>query len=281
MSNTPFVMHNVRWASGLQKPQVKDHLFPITYNGFNHLALDAGEVALEYGISREEQDQWAYQSQMRYQEAKAQGTFEDEILPIEVPQRKGESIVFDQDEFPKPHTTLEALSKLKTVYDSPTVTAGNAPGLDAGASAVLIMRRKKAEELKLRPLARIISIGSIALEARYLAAAPAPVIRKTLDKAHLTLEDMDRIEINEAFAAMPLVTTKILANGDMGKLKELREKTNVNGGAIAIGHPVGASGGRILTTLIYELRRIGGRYGVCAICGGLAQGDSAVIEIES
>ena len=280
MSNTPFVLHNVRWASGLEQPLIKDHLSPITYSGFNHLALDAGEVALEHGVSREEQDEWACRSQTRYQEAYSQGKFKDEIFPLRVPQTKGEDIIFDEDEFPKPGTNLKSLASLKAVYGSPTVTAGNAPGLDAGASALLLMRRKKAEKLGLKPLARIVSIASIALEPRYIAAAPAPAITKALERAGLTLDDMDLIEINEAFAAMPLVATKILADGDAEKMAELRERTNVNGGAVAIGHPVGASGGRILSTLIYELRRRGGRYGVCAICGGLAQGDSAVIEVE-
>jgi len=280
MSNTPFVLHNVRWASGLQQPQIKDHLFPITYNGFNHLALDAGEVALEHDVGREEQDQWAYRSQMRFEEAKRLGKFRDEIIPIRIPKRKGPPLVFEEDEFPKPHTSLENLSKLKTVYDSPTVTAGNAPGLDAGASAVLLMRRKKAEAMGLMPLARIVSIASIALGPRHIAAVPAPAIKKALEREGLSLDDMDRIEINEAFAAMPLVATKILADGDQEKMRELREKTNVNGGAVAVGHPVGASGGRILMTLLYELRRSEGRYGVCAICGGLAQGDAVVIEVE-
>ena len=280
MSNTPFVLHNTRWASGLEQPKIKDHLSPITYTGFNHLALDAGEVALEYGVTREEQDEWACRSQVRYQEAKSKGKFDDEIIPILVPQPRGHSLTFCEDEFPKPRTSLEELSRLKTVYGSPTVTAGNAPGLDAGASAVLLMRREKAELLNLKPLAKIVSISSVALEPRYIAAAPAPAITKALEKAHMGLDEMDLIEINEAFAAMPLVATKILSGGDDGKLREIRAKTNVNGGAVAIGHPVGASGGRILATLMYELRRSGGRCGVAAICGGLAQGDAAVIEVE-
>jgi acetyl-CoA C-acetyltransferase len=280
MSNTPFVLHNVRWASGLEQPKIKDHLFPITYTGFDSLALDAGEVALEYGITRREQDEWAYRSQMRYQEAKSKGKFDDEIIPLSVPQGRGDPSIFCEDEFPKPDTSLERLSRLKTVYGSPTVTAGNAPGLDAGASAVLLMRRKKAEESNLKPLARVLSISSVALEPRYIAAAPAPAITKALEKAHITLDEVDLIEINEAFAAMPLVATKILSDEDDRRLRELREKTNVNGGAVAMGHPVGASGGRILSTLMYELRRRGGRYGVAAICGGLAQGDAAVLEIE-
>jgi acetyl-CoA C-acetyltransferase len=255
-------------------------LCPITYNGFTHLALDAGEVALEHGIGREEQDEWALRSQMRYQDAKKRGVFEDEIIPIEIPQVKGDPLIFKEDEFPKPNTTFEKLAKLNTVYGSPTVTAGNAPGLDAGASAVLMMKRSKAEELNLKPMARIASIASIAMDPRYIAAAPAPAIEKAISKAGLAVENMDRIEINEAFAAMPLVATKILANGDPDITQKLREKTNVNGGAVAIGHPVGASGARVFMTLMYELMRIKGRYGVCAICGGLAQGDSAVIEVE-
>lgn len=280
MSNTPFVMHNVRWAKGLDQPQIKDHLFPVTYTGYKPLAYDAGEVALEHGISREEQDEWAYQSQMRYQEAKAKKVFMDEIIPIEIIQRKGEKYIFAEDEFPKPNTKLEKLAELKTVYNSLTVTAGNAPGLDAGASAIVLMKRKQANELGLDILGKIVSIASIALEPRLLAVAPAPAIEKALEKAGLTIDDIDRIEINEAFAVMPLVATKILGRGNAEKVKKLREITNVNGGAIAIGHPVGASGARILMTLLYELRRSSGRYGVCSICGGLAQGDAAVIQAE-
>jgi acetyl-CoA C-acetyltransferase len=280
MSNTPFVLHNVRWSKGLEQPKIKDHLFPITYSGFNHLALDAGEVAVEHGVTREEQDGWALRSQMRYQKAKSEGKFAEEIVPIVVNQAKGEPIPFQEDEFPKPETTIEKLSKLKTVYGSPTVTAGNAPGLDAGASAIILTRRRSAKKFGMEPLARIVSIASIALEPRFIASAPAPAIRKALNNAKLGLKDMDLIEINEAFAAMPLVATKILAEEESIDVQSLREKTNVNGGAIAIGHPVGASGGRVLGTLVHELRRRGGKYGVCAICGGLAQGDSVVVEAE-
>lgn len=280
MSNTPFVLHNVRWSKGLEQPRIKDHLFPITYSGFNHLALDAGEVAVEHGVTREEQDEWALRSQTRYQKAKSEGKFAEEIVPIMVHQAKGEPILFQEDEFPKPETTIEKLSKLKTVYGSPTVTAGNAPGLDAGASAIILMRRKTAKQLGVNPLARIVSIGSISLEPRFIASAPAPAIKKALNNGKLGLKDIDLIEINEAFAAMPLVATKILAEEESIDVESLREKTNVNGGAIAIGHPVGASGGRVLGTLVHELRRRGGKYGVCAICGGLAQGDSVLVEAE-
>ncbi len=280
MSNTPFVVHNVRWATGLQQPKIKDHLFPITYSGFNILALDAGEVALENGITRKEQDLWAYRSQMRYQRAKADGKFSDEIIPIKVPRPRGKHLMFDEDEFPQPDTTLEKLESLKTLGDSLTVTPGNAPGLDAGACAVIITSRKKAAKLGLSPMARIVSIASVATNPRDYAKVPAFSIIKALNKADFKIDDMDKIEINEAFAAVPLISTKILAGEDTKKIEGIRKKTNVNGGAIAVGHPVGASGARILMTLVYELKRTGGRYGVCAICGGLAQGDAVIIEAE-
>ncbi len=284
MSNTPFVLHDVRWSTGLTQPKIRDHLFPIGYTGYNSLAKDAGDVALEHGIGREEQDAWAVRSQQRWAEANEAGKFKDELLPVQIPQRKGEAVVFDRDEFPRPDTTLDKLAKLKTVYGSPTVTAGNAPGLDAGASAVLLMTREKARELGLAPLATVLAVASVAREPRYIASAPADAIEKALGQARLGLDDMALLEINEAFAAMPLVSSKILADryygGDTEKLARLRDKLNVNGGAVAIGHPVGASGVRILMTLTYELRRRGGGYGACGICGGLAQADAAIIRVD-
>jgi len=284
MSNTPFVLHNVRWATGLAQPKVKDHLFPIGYTGHNSLAKDAGDVALEHGIEREEQDEWAVRSQRRWAEANEAGRFKDELMQVEIPQRKGDPIVFDRDEAPRPDTTVEKLARLKPVYGSPTVTAGNAPGLDAGASAVLLMSREKAQELGLEPLATVLTLASVAREPRYIASAPADAIQKALGQAGMGLDDISLIEINEAFAAMPLVSSKILADqyygGDAEKLAQLREKINVNGGAVAMGHPVGASGARILMTLAYELRRRGGGYGACGICGGLAQSDAAIIRVD-
>jgi acetyl-CoA C-acetyltransferase len=280
MSNTPLVMNGIRWGCGLQPPVMRDHLNPISYTGFNYLAKDAGDVAMENGVTREMQDKWALGSQQKYQEALAQGKFKDELISVPIPQRKGAPVMFDADEFPKPHTTLEGLAKLPPVYGSPTVTPGNAPGLDAGASAVLLMRRSRAEELGLKPLATVLAVESVALSPEKIAEAPAPAIRKALAKTGLSLDQIDLIEINEAFAAMPLVSTKILADGDEAQWNALLRKTNVNGGAIAVGHPVGASGARILMTMMYELTRRGGGFGVCAICGGLAQGDSAVIRVD-
>ncbi len=280
MSNTPIVMNGHRWGTRLQLPFFKDHLGGGIYTGYNPLSKDAGEVAVEHGVDRKEQDLWAVRCQQRYQEAKKLNRFKDELVPVTVPQRKGDSIVFSEDAFPKPYTTIEGLSKLKTVFGSPTVTAGNAPGIDAGAAALIFMRRSKADELGLEPLATILTVQSVAMEPRLLAEAPGYVIKKALGKVGMTVWNMDLLEINEAFAAMPLVSTKILADNDLEKWEKLKDITNVNGGAIAIGHPVGASGARILMTLMYELRRRGGGYGAVGICGGLAQADGAVIRVE-
>jgi len=279
MSNPPLVMNGLRGGRGFLPPILKDHLNPITYTGFNHLAQDAGDVALRHGVSREMQDAWAYGSQMKYQEALKNGKFVDEMMTLELPSGKKGLVTFDRDEFPKADTTMEGLARLKTVYGSPTVTAGNAPGLDAGSSAIILMKRSEADRREIKPLATLLTVQSIAVQPDGIAEAPAPAIRKVLSKTGLTLDDMDLIEINEAFAAMPLVATRILSDGDDAKWKELLDKTNVNGGAIAIGHPVGASGARILMTMMYELRRRGGGKGACAICGGLAQGDAAVINV--
>ena len=280
MSNTPLLMNGHRWGAGMKPLLVQDYLNPITYREYTPLGKDAGEIAMEYGISREEQDSWAVGSHKKWAQADKDGRFNDELVPVEIPQKKGTPFVFRKDELPRPDTTMEALSKLKTIYGSPTVTAGNAPGLDAGAAALIIMRRSKAEELGIKPLATILSVASGASEPRRMAELPGFVIQKALQRASLTIDDMKLIEINEAFAAVTLVSTKILADRDKAKWKELMARTNVNGGAIAIGHPVGASGGRILMTMMYELRRRGGGYGVAGICGGLAQGDAVLIKVD-
>jgi len=282
MSNTPVVLNGHRWGTGLNKPVMIDHLNPIMYVGFNSLAKDTGEVALEHGVSREMQDEWALGSQQKYQKAKKAGKFKigEELTVVEIPKGKGGPKLLEEDEFPKPDTTIEKLAKLKTVYESPTVTAGNAPGLDAGASAIIIMKRSKAEEVGIKPMGIILSVGSVARQPRIMAEVPAFAIQQALSRADLTVDDVNVIEINEAFASMPLVSTKILAERDEAKWRTLMNKTNVNGGAIAIGHPVGASGARILLTAMYELRRRGGGVGAVGICGGLAQGDAAIIKVD-
>ncbi|MCL5951561.1 MAG: thiolase family protein [Chloroflexi bacterium] len=278
MGRAPHLLYDLRWGKRMGSVTIQDPLYALGYPDYSPVSVDAGQVALEYGVSRMEQDAWAYQSQRRYTQAHAQGKFRDEIVPFEVPQAKGEPFLLCEDEFPRPDTTLEKLAKLPTVHGSPTVTAGNAPGINAGACALLLMSRERCNGLGLEPLAQIVSVASVCMEHRMIAAVPAPTIRAAVDKAGLGLDDISLIEINEAFAAMPLVSTKILAGEDPARLQDLRAKTNVNGGAIAIGHPLGATGARLITTLIYELRRRGGGYGVGALCGGLAQGDAAVVQ---
>ncbi len=282
MPRTPHLAPSLRKESKLGHIKLIDCLFELGYTakGFNPVAVDAGEVALEYGVSREMQDAWALRSQELYAKAYDEGKFKigDELTPVVIPQKKGDPVIIEKDESPR-KTTLEALGKLKTIYGSPTVTAGNAPPMNSGATAILVMTRKKAEEKGLKPLATVVATVTAATEPRGIAVIPAYTIQKALDAAGLTIDDMRLIEINEAFAAMPLVSTKILAGGNDQKWKELQDKTNVNGGAVAIGHPVGATGARLPMTLARELRRRGGGYGVASICGGLAQGEAVILRV--
>ena len=282
MPRTPHLAPGLRKGARLGHIKLIDCLFELGYTakGFAPVAVDAGEVALEYGVTREMQDAWALGSQEKYAKAYAEGKFKigEELMPVVIPQKKGDPIVIEKDESPR-KTTMEALGKLKPIYGSPTVTAGNAPPISAGSSALLLMTRKKAEQKGLKPLATIVNIVASATAPRGIAVIPAYTIQKALDQAGLTIDDMKLIEINEAFAAMPLVSTKILAKDNAKKWKELQDKTNVNGGAIAIGHPVGASAARITMTMAYELKRRGGGYGVASICGGLAQGEAVIIKV--
>jgi len=282
MPRTPHLAPGLRKGTRIGHIKLIDCLFELGYTakGFNPVAKDAGEVALEYGVTREMQDAWALGSQEKYAKAFEAGKFNvgEELMPVVIPQKKGDPIVIEKDESPR-KTNMEALAKLKTIYGSPTVTAGNAPPISAGASAILIMTDKKAKEKGLKPMATIVTVAASATVPREIAVIPAYTIQKALKQAGLTLDDMKLIEINEAFAVLPLVSTKILANNDEKKWKELQAKTNVNGGAIAIGHPVGASAARLMMTLAYELKRRGGGYGVAAICGGLAQGEAVIIKV--
>jgi acetyl-CoA C-acetyltransferase len=272
-----------RWGTRLGHIKTEDILFELGYGkkGFNPVALDSGDVALEYGVTREDQDRWGLRSQEHWAKAYEEGKFKigEELTSVEIPQRKGEPIVFDKDEHPR-HTSMEKLAKLGPIYGSPTVTPGNAPGMNSGASAVIIMSREKALAMGLKPLAAIEAMDWAAGEPKYMATLPAKAIEKVLSRVNKNIDDMDLIEINEAFAAVTLVSLKILAGMDEDKWKALQEKTNINGGAIAIGHPVGASGARITMTLMYELMRRGGCMGVAAICGGLGQGESLVLKVE-
>ncbi len=280
MPRAPHLAPLFRWAPNkIGNLTLEDPLFEAGYKnkGFSPVTVDAGEVALEYGVTREMQDEWALKSHDRYFAADAAGKFAEELTPVVIRQRKG-TVVIEKDESPR-KTSIEALSKLPTVYGSPTVTAGNAPTLSAGASAILFMTRSEAERRKLTPLAQIIDVIAQARAAREIPVVPGKSIEKILERNEMTLDDIKLMEINEAFAAMPLVSTKILAKNDEKKWKELQEKTNVNGGAVAIGHPVGASANRIVMHLARELGRQGGGYGVAAICGGLAQGEAIMLKV--
>lgn len=277
LSRVPHVVPQLRWGARMGHITLDEPLH-MTYPDYAPVSVDTGHIALAHGVGRDDLDRWAYRSQKRYQEALKAGKVAEEVVPITVRTRKGEVMV-DQDEFPKPETTLERLAALPTVYGSPTVTAGNAPGLDTGSTAILLMRREYAEAHGFPIMATVLGLASVAGEPRDIVTIPAKAIEKATQKLGLTVDDLDLIEINEAFAAMPLVSTKLLGGGDAARVEALRERTNVNGGAIAIGHPVGASGARILMTLIYELARRGGGVGAASICGGLGQGDCAVVRV--
>ncbi len=282
MIRCPHLAPGLRKGVRMGHIRLLDNMFELGYGarGFAPVAKDAGEVAVENGVTREMQDAWALGSQEKYAKAFAEGIYKvgEEILPVVIPQRKGDPIVIDRDEAPR-KTSLEALAKLKPIYGSPTVTAGNAPPVSAGASALLFMTRKKAEEKGLKPLATIVAAVGSAMDPRRIAEIPAFTIEKALKRAGLNIDQMDMMEINEAFAAVPMTSTKILAKGDEKKWKELQAKTNIHGGAIALGHPVGASAARITMHIAYELQRRGGGYGVAAICGGLAQGEAIILKV--
>lgn len=280
-SQIPLVVRNLRFAGHRMGPvTMEDPLFELGYKDFAPVAVDAGKMALMHGVSREEQDEWALLSHQRYGAAHAEGKFREELIPLTFPQKKGDPVTLEIDEQYRSDISIEKLNKLAPIYGSPTCTAGNAPGLNDGATAVLLMSKNKALALGLPILATVVKSASIAMEPHLLVETPAQAIRAALQKAALKIDDMKLFEINEAFAAVTLVSSKILAEGAMGKLKNIRENLNVNGGAIAIGHPNTASGARIVMTLIHELRCRGGGYGVAAICGGLAQGDAMIIRVD-
>ena len=285
MGNVPLIVSAAksRWGNRLGPVEMEDVLFELGYSrkGFAPVATDAGHVALEYGVTREKQDEWAVLSHQKYFAAHKAGRIKigEELTRIEIPQGKKDPIIMERDEAPRENVSLEKMAALKTVYGSPTVTAGNAPGMNSGASAMVIMSRKKADEFGLAPLGQILACECAAGAPKYMACVPAKAIDKMLARTGHKLDDMNIIEINEAFSAVTLVSLKMLAKDDPKKWQELQDKTNVNGGAIAIGHPVGASGARVTMTLMYELQRRGGGIGVAAICGGLSQGEAIMVKV--
>ncbi|MGV2869008.1 3-oxoadipyl-CoA thiolase [Acinetobacter baumannii] len=241
--------------------------------GVDTMPQTAENVAEQFNVNRADQDQFALVSQQRTASAQAKGFFSKEIVAVEIPQRKGDAIVIDTDEHPRASTTLEGLSKLKPVVKADgTVTAGNASGINDGAAALLIASDDAIQAYNLKPRAKIIASTAVGVEPRIMGFAPAPAIKKLLKQANLTLEQMDVIELNEAFAAQALAVTR-----DLG-LPDNSVKVNPNGGAIALGHPLGASGARLVTTALNQLEQTGGRYALCSMCIGVGQGIALIIE---
>jgi acetyl-CoA C-acetyltransferase len=274
MSSAPFLLPSTRWGARMGDQSVVDlmihdglicsfHNVPMIVHG--------SQVAAEFGISRGAQDEWALRSHMRAIEAKNKGYFAEEIVPVAIESKLGKSEV-DQDEGPRANTSLEKLAALPAVVNDGTITAGNAPGVNDGAAAMVVMSKEKAESQGVRPLATIIGHAEVGERAPYIAITPALAIQKLLRQTGMTLEQIDRFEVNEAFAAVMLTSGRLLGWNP--------ERVNVNGGAIALGHPIGASGARILLTLIHELQRSGGGYGIAAICSGAAQGDAILIRVD-
>jgi acetyl-CoA C-acetyltransferase len=278
MSRVPHFTKELRTGVRLGEVRLTDPIYPISYPGYQPVAVDASDGAEKYAVSRRMLDSFAMGSHLKWAAALQAGRFDDEIVPIKVRKRKNDYL-FYQDEMPRPQGSVAKIGMLPTVFGSKSTTPGNAPGLNDGASAMVIMRAKKTAALKLPVLGNIMELAGTADVPYGISWVPAKAIQRVLQKKNLTIDDMDLIEINEAFAAMPLVSTKILAEDDEQKWLELLKKTNVNGGAVAIGHPVGASGLRIAMTLTYELRRRGGGQGVAAICGGLTQGEAILIRV--
>ncbi|TKI58483.1 acetyl-CoA C-acetyltransferase [Brevibacillus antibioticus] len=276
MSNAPYALPDARHGMRMGDATVRDLMM---YDGLTcpfhqvPMAVHGSNVAEEYGITREEQDAWALRSQQRAAQAMEKGLFADELVSVSIPQRKGEPLQVTVDEGPRPDTTEEGLAKLPPVYKKDgTITAGNAPGINDGAAAMVLMSDAKAQELGIKPLATILGHTAVGAEAPYIATTPGLAINKLLEKTGVSLSEIDLFEVNEAFAAVILTSGKIVGWD--------AEKVNVNGGAIAFGHPIGASGARIIMHLAYELKRRGGGLGVAAICSGAAQGDAILIKVE-
>jgi acetyl-CoA C-acetyltransferase len=280
-SQEPLILRKLRFSGHrIGDVNMEDPLFELGYKDYKPVSVDTCDLAVTWDITREMMDEWALRSHRNYGQAYEAGKFKDEMMTIEIPQRKGDPVVLDIDEQYRKNVTLERLAGLKPIYGSKNITAGNSPGLNDGATGVLVMTREKARDLGLEPIATLIASTSVANPANLMGETPAKAMRLALKKADMKLDDIDIIEINEAFAAVPLISTKELADGDAARWEKIKEKTNINGSAIAIGHPNTASGARIVMTLIYELRRRGGGYAMGAICGGLAQGDACILKVD-
>ena len=274
MSQAPYILPNQRWGSRMGNATVVDTMLRdgLT-DGFEdyHMGITAENVAEQYGITREDQDSFALQSQKRAVAAVEAGRFKEEIVPVEIPQRRGEPLVFDADEFPRKDVSLEGLSKLRLAFQKDgSVTAGNSSGINDGAAVVVVMSAEKAKELGVPVLATIKSYASAGLDPKVMGCGPIYASRKALEKAGLTVADLDLVESNEAFAAQACAVAKEL-NLDL-------EKVNVNGGAISLGHPIGASGCRILVTLLHEMQKRDAKRGLVTLCIGGGMGTALIVE---
>ncbi|WP_174614967.1 acetyl-CoA C-acetyltransferase [Virgibacillus ihumii] len=275
MSNAPYYLPDARWGNRMGDKRVVDMMvhdgLTCSFNNV-HMGSYGNGTAEEFNVSREQQDEWAYRSHQRAGKAIEDGKFAEEIVALEVPQRKGDPLVVDTDEAPRKDTSVEKLGKLRPAFDKDgTITAGNAPGVNDGAGAFVVMSDEKAEALGKTPMATVLGHAEVAVDTKDFPQTPGLVINKLLEKTGYAKEDIDLFEINEAFAVVSLASGKIAGIDP--------EKVNINGGAVALGHPIGASGARIILTLIHELKRQGGGLGIAAICSGGGQGDAVLIEV--
>jgi acetyl-CoA C-acetyltransferase len=279
MDQAPYLLQKARTGYRMGDGRLVDSMIHDgLWDAFTHKHMgdQSDEVNEEFSIGRAEQDEWAARSHRRAEAATRDGRFAEEIVAIEVPQRKGEPLVFDTDEGIRPGTTAESLAALPPVFkDNGTITAGNASQISNGAAALVVMSSERANELGLEPVAEVLAHGMSAEQPPYLHTVPALATSNALKKAGVSVRDIDLVEINEAFAAVALHSTRMLFNGDRGA----QERVNVNGGAVALGHPIGCTGARVSVTLLHELRRRGGGVGVATLCGGGGQGDAVVYRV--
>ena len=274
MSNAPYLLPKARFGYRMGDGKVIDSMIhdglTETFNNY-HMGVTAENIAKRWNITREEQDAFAALSQQKTEAAQKSGVFKDEIAPVVIPQRKGDPVIVDTDEYPRHGTTIEKLAKLPPAFDKAgTVTAGNSSGINDGAAMLVVMSREKADELGIKPLVTIKSYASVALDPTIMGYGPVPASRKALERIGYTVDQLDLVEANEAFASQSIAVVK-----DLGLNPEI---VNVNGGAIALGHPIGASGARILTTLIYEMLRRDAKTGLATLCIGGGMGTSLIVE---
>lgn len=274
MSQAPYLVKTARWGQRMGNTSLIDYMIDDgltdVFNNY-HMGVTAENIVEEYRFTREEQDEFALSSQLKAEEAIKSGRFKDEIVPVEIPQRKGDPLVVDRDEHPRFGANIEGLAKLRPAFKKDgSVTAGNSSGINDGAVALVIMSKERADELGLEPMASIKSYASAGVAPELMGLGPVPASRKALEKANLSIEDIDLVEANEAFAAQSLAVAK--------DLKLDIKKVNVNGGAIALGHPIGASGARILVSLLYEMKKRDSKKGLATLCIGGGQGISMIVE---